>query len=292
MDAVRLGHAHGPDGGPMLFAESGGRRLEAPRTTLDALLADPAALASTRQNLERRLAAGEGEPATDGELLPPVLRPGKIVAIGLNYLDHCREFGTEPPTSPIVFPKLTSSLCGHGAAVRWNPEVTKEVDWEVELAVIVGRRLAHATPREAMAGVFGYTVLNDVTARDVQRAETQWLRAKGIDTFCPMGPVAVTADEVPDPQGLALRSRVNGTTMQDSTTSEMIFSVAELLAGLSRSFTLEPGDVLATGTPLGVGAFRDPPIFLQDGDVMEMEIEGIGVLRNRCSTEPANEEAT
>jgi 2-keto-4-pentenoate hydratase/2-oxohepta-3-ene-1,7-dioic acid hydratase in catechol pathway len=168
--------------------------------------------------------------------------------------------------------------------------VTGEVDWEVELAVIVGRRLTHATPDQAMAGVFGYTVLNDVTARDVQRAEAQWLRAKGIDTFCPMGPVAVTADEVPDPQTLALRSRVNGRTMQDSTTSEMIFSVVELLSGLSRSFTFEPGDVLATGTPLGVGAFRDPPIFLEDGDVMEMEVEGIGVLRNGCAIGATKEE--
>ena len=288
---MRLGHARGPDGEPLLFGESRGRRVEAPGLTLDELLADPAALASTREDLERRLAAGEGGPAAEEALLPPVLRPGKIVAIGLNYLDHCREFGTEPPTSPIAFPKLTSSLCGHEGVVRWDPEVTAEVDWEVELAVIVGQRLSRATPDEAMAGVFGYTVLNDVTARDVQRSETQWLRAKGLDTFCPMGPVAVTADEVPDPQALALRSRVNGRTMQDSTTSEMIFSVAELLSGLSRSFAFEPGDVVATGTPLGVGAFRDPPVFLEDGDVMEMEIDGIGVLRNRCATGPAKEEA-
>lgn len=289
---MRLGHARGPDGAPVLFAESGDRRVTAGGPTLDDLLDDPEALRKVRGDLERRLGAGDGAtPPEDEELLPPVLRPGKIVAIGLNYLDHCREFGTEPPTAPIVFPKLTSSICGHGAMVRWDSRISAEVDWEVELAVIVAHRLTRATPEEAMAGVFGYTVLNDVTARDVQRAEAQWLRAKGLDTFCPMGPVAVTADEVPDPQALVLRSRVNGRTMQDSTTSEMIFSVADLLSALSRSFTFEPGDVLATGTPLGVGAFRDPPIFLRDGDVMEMEIEGIGVLRNRCSTRPADEEA-
>ena len=291
MDAVRFGHARDDRGEPVLLAESDGRRVEAPGLTLDDLLSDPAAMASTREDLERRLAAGEGEPPVNEELLPPVLRPGKIVAIGLNYLDHCREFGTAPPTSPIVFPKLTSSLRGHGAIVRWDPDVTAEVDWEVELAVILGRHLAHASPDEAMAGVFGYTVLNDVTARDIQRSETQWMRAKGLDTFCPMGPVAVTADEIPEPQGLALRSRVNGRAMQDSTTSEMIFSVAELLSRLSRSFTFEPGDVLATGTPLGVGAFRDPPIHLQDGDVMEMEIERIGVLRNHCASGPTKEAA-
>lgn len=281
---MRFGHAVGIEGRPRLFAESGGERI-ALDSTLDELLRDPGGLEEVRKALERRLRAGEGEPALDHAkpLHPPVLRPGKIVAIGLNYRDHCREFGVEPPTSPVLFPKLTTALCGHGADVRWDPSMTSEVDWESELAVIIGRTVRNAGEEEAREAIFGYTVCNDVTARDIQREEQQWLRSKGLDTFCPLGPVAVTADEIPDPQRLAVRSRVNGISMQDSSTQEMVFGVTELVAILSRSFTLEPGDVIATGTPLGVGAFRDPPIFLADGDVMEMEIEGVGTLRNRCA---------
>jgi 2-keto-4-pentenoate hydratase/2-oxohepta-3-ene-1,7-dioic acid hydratase in catechol pathway len=281
---MRFGHGIGPGGAPRLFAESDGRRIEL-GGTLDDLLRDAGRLDEVRRDAEARLRAGEGKPASDlGPLHPPVLRPGKIVAIGLNYRDHCREFGVDPPTSPVLFPKLTSALCGHGAEVRWEPAVTAEVDWEAELAVIIGRSVHHAGPEEATAAIFGYTVCNDVTARDIQREEQQWLRAKGLDTFCPLGPVAVTAEEVVDPQGLAVRSRVNGQVMQDSSTGEMVFRVVDLVSRLSRSFTLEPGDVIATGTPLGVGAFRDPPMFLSPGDVMEMEVQGIGVLRNTCAT--------
>jgi 5-carboxymethyl-2-hydroxymuconate isomerase len=241
-------------------------------------------MARAREELDDRFAAGDGESAVqDAALAPPILRPGKIVAVGLNYHDHCREFGVDPPTAPILFPKLTSSMCGHGAQVRWSPAVTSQVDWEAELAVVMAKTIRHADLDEARAGIFGYTVINDVTARDIQRDEEQWLRAKGLDTFCPIGPVTVTADEVPDPQHLAVRSRVNGRMMQDSSTAEMVFGVVELIATLSRSFSFQAGDILATGTPFGVGAFRTPPIFLSAGDEMEMEIEGIGVLRNTCA---------
>jgi ureidoglycolate lyase len=282
---MRFGHAISPDGAPILFAEAHGRRITL-GGTLDDLLLDEGRLARTREELEAQFAVGQGDAVAEvAPLAPPILRPGKIVAVGLNYHDHCREFGVEPPTSPMLFPKLNSALCGHGTEVRWNPAVTSEVDWEAELAVIMGKVVRDAGLEEARGAIFGYTVVNDVTARDIQRDEEQWLRAKGLDTFCPLGPVAVTADEIPDAQHLAVRSRVNGRVMQDSSTAEMVFGVDELIATLSRSFTLRPGDVLATGTPLGVGAFRDPPIFLSAGDVMEMEVEGIGVLRNTCVVE-------
>jgi 2-keto-4-pentenoate hydratase/2-oxohepta-3-ene-1,7-dioic acid hydratase in catechol pathway len=286
---MRFGHAKDADGAPSLFGEKDGRRLELGLLTdagtrlLDELLSDPDQLSHAIEALERAFDQGRGERISEEErLLPPVLRPGKIVAIGLNYLDHCRELGLEPPTEPVVFAKLGTSLRGHGDDVTWDTAVTTEVDWEAELGVVIGRRTHNADAAEAARSIFGYTVVNDVTARDLQRTEQQWVRAKSLDSFCPIGPVVVTADEIDDPQALAVRSRVNGEKMQDSSTAEMIFSVVELVERLSRSFTLEPGDIIATGTPLGVGAFRDPPIFLGDGDVMEMEIEGIGILRNRC----------
>jgi 2-keto-4-pentenoate hydratase/2-oxohepta-3-ene-1,7-dioic acid hydratase in catechol pathway len=154
------------------------------------------------------------------------------------------------------------------------------VDWEVELAVLVGTRMRRVAEHDALHHVFGYTVANDVSARDVQFSESQWVRAKSFDTFCPLGSVVVTADEIPDPQALRLCTRVKGEVMQDSSTAEMVFGVAELLAFCSRSFTLEPGDVVLTGTPWGCGEFMDPPQSLTAGDVVESEIEGIGVLRN------------
>lgn len=286
---MRFGHAIAGGGRPRLFGEKDGRRLElggliddAPET-VDDLLTDPEQLARATEALERSFEQGRGESSSEDEsLLPSILSPGKIVAIGLNYHDHCRELGLEPPTEPVVFGKFTTSLCGHGDEVVWDPDVTSEVDWEAELGVVIGRRTHSAGEAEAARAVFGYTVVNDVTARDLQRTEQQWVRAKSLDSFCPIGPVVTTADEIGDPQALSVRSRVNGEKMQDSSTAEMIFGVVDLVVRLSRSFTLEPGDIIATGTPSGVGAFRTPPIFLGDGDVMEMEIEGIGTLRNTC----------
>jgi len=208
------------------------------------------------------------------------LRPGKIVAIGLNYRDHVRESGGQPPVSPLVFAKFPSSVIGPEEAIAVGPDLARRVDWEVEPAVVIGRPMRHVKPADALEHVFGYTVANDVSARDVQFADGQWVRAKSFDTFCPLGPVVVTADEIRDPQILALRTRVNGETVQDSSTAEMTFGVAELLAFCSSSSTLEPGDVLLTGTPWGCGEFMNPRRSLQPGDVVESEVEGIGVLRN------------
>lgn len=224
----------------------------------------------------RSLAVGD---AVAGELAAPI-RPGKIIAIGLNYLDHIRESKLSRPEKPLVFAKLPSSVTGPNDPIVVDVELTTQVDWEVELGVVVGRRMRGVAVGAALDYVFGYTVGNDVSARDVQFSESQWTRGKSFDTFCPLGPVIVTPDEIPDPQALALRTRVNGELMQDSSTAEMLFGVAELLAFCSRSFTLEPGDLLLTGTPWGCGYFMDPPRSLEVGDVVECQLEGIGVLRN------------
>ena len=219
------------------------------------------------------------EPVDDPPLAAP-LRPGKIIAIGLNYLDHVRESKVEPPAEPLVFAKFPSTVIGPEEAICLNPAVAERVDWEGELALVVGHRLRDAELDEALASVFGYTIANDVSARNVQFADGQWIRGKNLDTFCPLGPVVVTADEIPDPQTLTLHTAVNGETVQDSTTTEMIFGVAELLAFCSRSFTLEPGDVMLTGTPWGCGEFMTPRRSLVDGDRVEITISGIGTLAN------------
>ena len=227
----------------------------------------------------RELAVGD---AVEGELEAP-LRPGKIVAIGLNYLDHIRESKLPQPADPLVFAKFPSSVIGPRDAIVVDSELTAQVDWEVELGVVVGRRMRAVSVGAALEYVFGYTVCNDVSARDVQFSESQWTRGKSFDTFCPLGPVVVTADEIGDPQVLALRTLVNGEVMQDSSTAEMLFGVAELLSFCSRSFTLEPGDLLLTGTPWGCGCFMDPRRALQVGDIVECEVERIGALRNAVS---------
>jgi 2-keto-4-pentenoate hydratase/2-oxohepta-3-ene-1,7-dioic acid hydratase in catechol pathway len=209
-----------------------------------------------------------------------MLKPGKIVAIGLNYMDHVRESGMEPPTRPLVFAKFTTAVIGPDEPIVIDSALTARVDWEVELAVVVGRTMRNVSEGAALDHVSGYTVANDVSARDVQFSEGQWVRAKSFDTFCPLGPAVVPAEQVDDPQALALRTRVNDELMQDSSTREMVFGVAELLSFCSRSFTLEEGDVLLTGTPWGCGEFMTPRRSLAPGDVVECEIEGIGVLRN------------
>ena len=204
-------------------------------------------------------------------------RPGKIVAIGLNYMDHVRESGAEPPKQPLVFCKFTTSLIGDGEEIKIPRSLTARVDWEVELAAIIGKTARNVSVEDALSYVGGYTVANDVSARDLQFADVQWVRAKSLDTFCPIGPKVVQLD---DPQNLKLITRVNGETVQDSNTSEMIFGVAELISFCSHSFTLEEGDMILTGTPWGCGEFMDPKRSLKGGDVVECEIEGIGVLRN------------
>jgi 2-keto-4-pentenoate hydratase/2-oxohepta-3-ene-1,7-dioic acid hydratase in catechol pathway len=229
----------------------------------------------------RGVSLDDGEPLKPGMLDAPLRAPSKIACVGLNYHDHCRETGMAAPSRPLIFAKFPSSLVGPDAAIESPDGLTEQVDWEAELAVVIGRRIRHASAGEALDAIFGYTAANDVSARDLQFADQQWVRAKSIDTFCPVGPLIVTPDEFGDPQDKRVASRVNGDTMQDSTTAEMIFPVAEIVSFLSHACTLEPGDLILTGTPWGVGGFRDPPVFLKPGDTVEIEVEGVGVLANQ-----------
>ena len=206
--------------------------------------------------------------------------PSKVLAIGLNYADHAGEQAVEPPKSPLIFVKTNNSICFDGDPITWCAEDSSQVDYEAELAVVIGTKARRVSEAAALNYVFGYTCCNDVSARDAQFGDKQWVRGKSFDTFCPLGPYIVTADEISDPQTLAIKCRVNGETLQDANTSQMIFGVAQLIAYCSRFMTLEVGDIIATGTPSGVGFARTPPIYLKDGDVCEIDIEKIGVLTN------------
>jgi 5-carboxymethyl-2-hydroxymuconate isomerase len=212
------------------------------------------------------------------EWLTPI-EPRQVIGVGLNYRSHAVEVGAAIPKNPLLFVKLNSSLIGHGATISVDEAVTQAADWEVELAVIVGRPLRRASRLEAREAVFGYTVANDVTARDIQTADVQWTRSKNLDTFGPLGPWIVPSYAI-DAGHVKLRASVNGVPMQNGTTSDMIFDVPDLLAFCSYNFTLQAGDVVLTGTPPGVGGFRKPPIYLRHGDLVEVEVEGVGQLRN------------
>ncbi len=209
----------------------------------------------------------------------PIERPGKIVCVGLNYRDHAEEQGAPLPEAPLLFAKWQNTLIGHGEPIVIPPIVTK-CDYEAELGVVMGRTVRDVSTENALEAVAGYICVNDVSARDLQFADGQWTRGKSPDTFCPVGPGLVLRDEISDPQQLTIRAILNGTPMQDSTTANMVFGVAELIAYITRTITLEPGDLIATGTPAGVGAFRDPPVFMQPGDEITIEIEGLGSLTN------------
>ncbi len=215
-------------------------------------------------------------------LLPPVTHPSKIIAVGRNYHEHAAEEGKTAPADPIVFTKFPNALVGDGAAIVWRAADTDQVDYEAELAVVIGRTARDVPVERALEHVLGYTCLNDVSARDLQFGDGQWVRGKSLDTFCPLGPWLVTADEMPDPSALRLRCLVNDEVLQEAMTSEMVHGVPELIAFCSRFMTLEPGDIIATGTPAGVGVFRQPPRFLRDGDVVVVEIDGVGRLTNPC----------
>src|SRR3989440_722872 len=216
----------------------------------------------------------------DARLSAPVPRPGKLICIGLNYRDHAAEQGLSPPEAPIVFSKFATSVIGPDDPVV-IPVGCTQPDYEAELAVVIGR-LAKRVPRaKALDYVFGYCAFNDVSARDYQFADKQWQRGQSCDTFAPMGPFVATRDEIRNPQGLGIKLRLNGETMQSSRTEQLIFGVPELIEFLSASITLEPGDVIATGTPPGVGFARKPPVFLRHGDEMEVEIEKIGRLSSQ-----------
>jgi acylpyruvate hydrolase len=212
------------------------------------------------------------------EYLPAVF-PGKIIAIGRNYADHAIEQGQKPPEAPMIFNKLPNSLSAHNAPIIL-PAITEKVDYEAELAVVMGRRTSKVPEDEALEYVFGYTMINDVSARDLQFADGQWTRGKGLDGFAPLGPFITTREEIADIHNLNIEGRLNGEVMQASNTGKMIFKIPYLISYISQAITLEPGDVIATGTPEGVGIFREPPVLLKPGDVFEVTIEKLGTLRN------------
>ncbi len=221
---------------------------------------------------------GVAVPTDAVEFLPPVY-PGKILAIGRNYVDHAIEGGAEPPAAPLIFMKLPNALSAHEAPIVL-PTISAKVDYEAELAVVIGRRAKRVSEAAALDYVFGYTLINDVSARDLQYGDGQWVRGKGLDGFAPLGPFITTRDEVPDVHALKIEGRLNGEVMQSSNTGKMIFNIPYLISYISQGITLEPGDVIATGTPEGVGVFRDPPVLLKAGDVFEVTVEKLGTLRN------------
>ena len=217
-------------------------------------------------------------PITDARLGPPIPDPDKIICLGLNYKSHAEEAGFTPPETPILFAKYRNALTGPNSPILL-PAMSEEIDYEAELAVVIGKQGKNVSVADALNCVAGYMALNDVSARDLQFRTGQWLSGKTLDTFAPCGP-ALVINEINDPQNLNMSTRINGQTLQQSNTCNMIFPIAEILSHISQLMTLEPGDIIATGTPEGVGFKRNPPIFLHDGDLVEVEIEGIGRLRN------------
>lgn len=218
-------------------------------------------------------------PISDVKILPPIPSPEKIICVGLNYIDHCRETGMEPPASPVIFSKYANAIVGHHDAVE-IPSNSNEVDFEAELAIVIGKEAKHVSEEDANDYVFGYTIMNDISARDLQFKDGQWSRGKTADTFAPTGPVIVTKDEAGDPHNLSISLELNGEIMQDSNTNNLIFTIPQIISFLSQSMTLRPGDLIATGTPPGVGMGRSPKVWLKDGDRMSITIEKIGTLSN------------
>jgi 2-keto-4-pentenoate hydratase/2-oxohepta-3-ene-1,7-dioic acid hydratase in catechol pathway len=260
-----------------------------PDNMLDFIDAAPVSLERTRELLskfEENWPLNVATPVANVRLLAPIPRPRKnIFGIGLNYVDHVAESARtldtskDLPKQPVVFSKPPTTVIGPGDAIEHNALITKQLDWEVELAVIIGSTCRRVSEDEAMSKVFGYTVINDISARDCRRAG-QWIFSKGQDTFAPMGPYIVTADEVADPHNLDLWLKVNGQIKQNSNTRHLLFKIPALIADISSAITLEPGDIIATGTPSGVGAGMDPQEWLWPGDVVELGVESIGTLRN------------
>jgi len=277
IDAFELGRHLWPDASPSAYASVRGILTLGKSASADLALA----VRSADRDLAR--------PVDDLVLGPPVPDPQKILCLGLNYREHAEESKMELPAAPILFAKFRNSLIGAGAPII-APAISQKVDFEGELAVVIGERCKHVPASEAHQVIAGYMALNDVSARDLQLQTTQWTAGKAVDSFAPCGPWLVTADEVGDPQALDLTTRVNGEVMQQSNTSLMIFSIAQTLAFISSLITLDVGDIVATGTPAGVGASRTPPIFLEEGDDVEVEISEIGVLRNPVIREAATPE--
>ena len=276
---MRLVRVKSPSGG-IIVGRMAGEMVEP-------ILAQPAE--AGRDALREALAAGvdlaampalaPAFPLASAQLLSPLAAPQKIICIGLNYADHAKEANLELPKAPVAFAKFANCLCGSGATVSVARRDSVQLDYEAELAVVIGRQVRNISEADALSAVFAYANANDLSARDAQFADKQWVRGKSFDGFCPLGPWQLTADEVANPQKLAIRCRVNGRTLQDSNTDQMVFGVAQLVSYLSRTMTLEPGDLILTGTPVGVGLGQKPALFLTDGDVVEVEIDGLGVLR-------------
>jgi len=276
----RLGVEHAP--GRIWASRSLGAGL--PGSMAGLLAGGDAALAALRSAAREAAAAGRPGEIDSSRVTAPVPRPGKIMAVGLNYRDHVEEQGGKVriPERPMLFAKFPTAVIGDGETVEWDPRLTDAVDIEAELGVVIGRAARRVSEAEALDHVLGYTCINDVTARDLQYGDKQFVRGKSLDTFCPMGPALVTRDEIPDAGTLDVRSWRNGELMQQSNTSNLIFDVSFLVSFCSQAFTLEPGDVICTGTPSGVGYFREPPVLMGEGDVMTVEVEGIGRLTNPC----------
>jgi 2-keto-4-pentenoate hydratase/2-oxohepta-3-ene-1,7-dioic acid hydratase in catechol pathway len=257
---------------PLAWFDTTERWFQKARDTVERLEREPAALTEARAN-------GWLVQSRDAYWFAPVPRPGKIVCIGLNYRDHAAESGLAVPDKPVIFSKFSSCVIAPGEPVV-IPTTSDKVDFEAELAVVVGRHAKHVSADRAYDYVLGYTAFNDVSARDFQFGDGQWQRGKSCDTFAPMGQTVVTTDEIPDPHTLRITLTLNGNTMQDSNTNQLIFGVPQLIEFITKSISLEPGDVIATGTPAGVGFARKPPVFLKPGDVMDVHIEKIGGLGN------------
>jgi 2-keto-4-pentenoate hydratase/2-oxohepta-3-ene-1,7-dioic acid hydratase in catechol pathway len=256
---------------PRVGMVSGDRIVELGHPDMVSFLADPKRSGPS--------ASAASYPRPEVRIHAPIPRPPKFILIGLNYRDHAIESGMAIPSTPTVFCKYSNAVIGPGDPILL-PAVSKEVDYEAELAFVIGRR-GKDIPADRWADyVFGYTMVNDVSARDYQRATTQWTMGKTFDTFGPMGPELVSADEIADPHNLRIRCEVNGRVLQDSTTAQLVFRIPDLVAYLSQVMTLEPGDIVSTGTPPGVGFARKPPIFLQHGDEVVVKVEGLGELRN------------
>ncbi len=259
----------------------GDRVIELDAPDVGALLAGgPAALTRAAA------AQGVGRPLSEADLAPVVPRPEKIVCVGQNYLAHIREMGSEPPRYPTLFAKYRRALIGPRDSIVL-PRVSEAIDWEAELAIVIGRPARHLAPDEALDAIAGFTILNDVSVRDYQRRTQQWLQGKTFESTTPVGPALVTRDEIGDAGDLAVRCEVDGVLMQDSRTSDLLFKPADIVSYISSIITLEPGDIIATGTPSGVGAGRTPPVFLRAGQTVRSSVEGLGELVNTCVKEGA-----
>ena len=272
------------EGSVINLSEAGaGAGIDVPRLSTE-LLADWEWQRKAELAVEYAEGTGTGVyDVDDVDRLAPIRNPEKVVCVGLNYRDHAEEGDNPIPDEPVLFSKFPTAVTGPESAITWDPEYTQRVDYEAELVVAIGRETRRVSREDALDHVAGYLVGNDVSARDLQHGDGQWVRGKSLDTFAPIGPELVTADEIDDPHGLDIWAEVNGERLQDSTTANFIFGVDELVSFCSRAFTLKPGDLIFTGTPPGVGVYRDPPVLLEDGDRVTIGIEGIGELTNHCA---------